>query len=150
MKIFAVVNYNRNFISLSAFIILIGAALGMATVVFQPNGDSPIPPDVDFVVTNNGDVINETCTASSMIASSNSKQGKQSNVDMEEKQDSECQEFSAEQKLTCSGSGCLATSSQIACNKYSDSECEPLNFTEEIQRLLNGEEIKFIDENDDL
>ncbi|XP_060553438.1 monocarboxylate transporter 4-like [Ruditapes philippinarum] len=135
---------------IAAFIILIGAALGMATVVFQPNGDSPNPPDVDFVVTNNGDVINETCTASSMIASSNSKQGKQSNVDMEEKQDSECQEFSAEQKLTCSGSGCLAASNQIGCNNYTDSDCEPLNFTEEIQRLLHGEEIKFIDENDDL
>lgn len=135
----------------SAFVILIGAALGMATVVFQPSSDIQDLPDMDFVVTNNGDVINETCTASSMIASSNSKQGKQSNVDMEEKQDSECQEFTAEQKLTCSGGGCASSSNQRGCNKYCETpDIEPLNFTEEIQRLLHGEELKFIDENDDL
>lgn len=110
--------------------------------------------DVDFIVANNGNAINETCTASSMVASSISKQGKQTSPELEEKQDSECQEFTAEQKRSCSGSGCSfgkddSEEKNIAAQNSSQA-VEPINFTEEIQRLLNGEELKFIDETDDL
>lgn len=136
----------------AAFIILIGAALGMATVVFQPNDEIPELPDVDYIVTNNDDVITELCTASSMIASSSSKHGKQCTSELEEKQDVECPEFLPEQKLTsCTDCACASSSNQSGCNSVfcPSNDVAPINFTEEIQKLLHGEELQFIDDCDE-
>lgn len=145
----------------------------MATVVFQPDEDKLDIADVNLVITNNGDLFNETASTmitSSMMASSVT-QGKRHSRETHEKHDTECQEFTAEEKALCLGSACPSTSrvSQHspcrggACASTStdkvvrersifklSNEMEPLNFTEEMQKLLKGEEIKFADDTDSL
>ncbi|XP_052225402.1 uncharacterized protein LOC127840970 [Dreissena polymorpha] len=121
----------------AAFVILIGAALGMATVVFQPNNDKPDVPDTDYVISNNGDV-NET--VSSMLNSVHIPNKRFNLEEINEKQETETQEFTAEQKsASCSGSACSLRNNIF--NVSAD-----VDFSEEIQRLFNGEELKFIDE----
>lgn len=144
----------------------------MATVVFQPDEDKLDIADVDLIITNNGDIINET--ASTMVTSTLT-QGKRNSDETREKQELECQEFTAEEKSPCLGSACPSSSKSKnvvpkstcfdgACSSTSyentvvheksifklSNDVEPINFTEEIQRLLKGEEIKFADDTDSL
>jgi len=128
--------------NVAAFVILVGAALGIATVVFQPETDKPDLPEGDYVIANNGDV-NET--TSTMLTSGQSH--KRGIEDAEEKQETETQEFTAEQKSRgCVGGACDTPDSSKNSKIFNVSE--EVDFSEEIQRLLRGEEIQFIDEND--
>ncbi|XP_052771956.1 uncharacterized protein LOC128212302 [Mya arenaria] len=126
----------------AAFVILLGAALGMTTVVFQPTKDCPDVPDVDLIVPNNREV-NET--TSSMVASAHSHIKRGDDIG-NEKQETERQEFTAEQKsLVCSGAACSTPDSARDSVFISSEE---VDFSVEVQKLLKGEDIKFIDEND--
>ena len=159
-----------------AFAILVGSGLGMATVVFQPDEDKLDIPDVDLVVHNNGDLFNETASTmiTSSMAASSLTQGKRNSKETQEKHDTECQEFTAAEKSSCLGGACPSSSKKVvrhhktgchhgACKTSSaekkmhersifklSNETEPVNFTDEIQKLLKGEELKYADDTDSI
>ena len=146
----------------SAFLILIGAALGMATVVFQPNDDKTEVPDLNLIVTKDGDVINENSPNEPFIFSKRQKdKTKRKSSGIEETQNIECcaelgQCGSGACPDTgicgdgaCPGGACATpTTPEITRQLLTPetSDIEPINFTEEIEKLLIGEDIRFADD----
>lgn len=135
----------------------------MATVVFQPDEDRPDISDANLIVTNNGDIFNET--ASTMVTSTLT-QGTRNSAESREKPE-ECREFIPREKAACVGGACASSFVHFDCNDGASTSAnkiardkssifklsndfEPLNFTEEIQKLLKGEELKFADDTDSL
>ena len=103
----------------------------MATVLFQPEDDSSEVPNLDLLIADNGEITIETKFA--QIS----------------KQDSPETNTKTEDTLLSNSS----TNPRMCYKNPKDSpiiereiEPEPVNFTEEIQKLLQGEELQFIDE----
>lgn len=103
----------------------------MATVLFQPDEERADVPNLDLLIGDNGNITIET-----KLAQSSKEDSPETNTKTE---DTLLSNSSTHQKV---------------CNKTpKDSPIiereivpEPINFTEEIQKLLKGESLQFIDE----
>ena len=112
----------------------------MATVVFQPNHDKPEIPDLDYIVTRNGDFLNQTISAQVAFGRTKRKSVEKAGTD-----ETSCHMIDK----PCEGGACHSSPAHHILETSPNEEChpvEPVNFTEEIQKLLKGEELKFIDD----
>ena len=104
----------------------------MATVLFQPEGEQSETPNLDLLIGDNGNITIETKFA--QIS----------------KEDSPGEMNTKTEDTLLSNS---STHQRVCLKNPKDSpiierelEPEPINFTEEIQKLLKGESLQFIDE----
>ena len=103
----------------------------MATVLFQPEDEKPEVPNLNLLVGEDGEI-----TIESKFAQISKEDSPETNTKTE---DTLLSNSSTHQKV------CYKSPKDSPIIER-EIEPEPINFTEEIQKLLRGEEIQFIDE----